>query len=71
MSHCGPRCEERRTTYSLEVEKEHDMKKFGRGRKESRITYCLEAERERDGVRLWTRMRSEQDSVQAGGGEGA
>ena len=43
----------------------------GPGREESRTTYNLEVERERDGVRLWTRMRREQDNVLAGGGEGA
>ena len=47
VSDCGPRCEESRTTYQLEVEREHD------------------------GVRLWMRMRREQDDVLPGGGEGA
>ena len=37
---------------------------------ESRTTYDLEVERERDDVRLWTRMRREQDDVLSGGGEG-
>ena len=37
---------------------------------ESRMTYFLKVERERDGVRLWTRMRREQDDVLSGGGEG-
>ena len=41
------------------------------GCKESRTTYWLEVERERDGVRLWTRMRREQDDVLSGGGEEA
>ena len=43
----------------------------GPGCKESRMMYDLEVERERDGVRLWTRMRREQDNVPTGGGEGA
>ena len=43
----------------------------GRGCEESRTTYDLEVKRERDGVRLWTRMRREQDNVLPGGGEGA
>ena len=42
-----------------------------RGCEESRMTYCLDLERERDRVRLWTRMRREQDDVLPGGGEGA
>ena len=43
----------------------------GRGCEESKTTYRLEVERERDGVRLWMRMRREQDDVLSGGGEGA
>ena len=43
----------------------------GRGCKESRATYELGVERDRDGVRLWARMRREQDNVLPGGGEGA
>ena len=43
----------------------------GRGCEESRTTYSLEVERERDGVRLWTRIRREQDNVPTGGGMGA
>ena len=42
----------------------------GRGCEESRTAYSLEVERERDGVRLWTRMRREQDDVLTGGGKG-
>ena len=41
------------------------------GCEESRTTYFLEVERERDGVRLWTRMRRDQDDVLPGGGEEA
>ena len=37
---------------------------------QSRMMYQLEVERERDGVRLWTRMRREQDDVLSVGGEG-
>ena len=43
----------------------------GQGSEESRTTYDLEVKRERDGVRLWTRMRREQDDVLPRGGEGA
>ena len=43
----------------------------GPGCEESRMTYFLKVERERGGVRLWTRMRREQDDVLSGGGEGA
>ena len=38
----------------------------GCGCEESRTTYSLEVERERDGVRLWTRMRRQQDNVHPG-----
>ena len=44
---------------------------WGRGCEESRTTYFLGVERERDRVRLWMRMRREQDDVPTGGGEGA
>ena len=43
----------------------------GPGCEESTTTYQLEVESERDRVRLWTRMRKEQDDVLAAGGEGA
>ena len=43
----------------------------GCGCEESRTTYSLEVDRERDSVRLWTRMRREQDNVLSGSGEGA
>ena len=36
-----------------------------------RKEYRLKVEREHDSVRLWTRMRREQDNVPAGGGEEA
>ena len=95
VSDSEPGCEESRTTYCLEVERERecqiedpDAKRAGRrtnwrwrgsvilsdcgpGCEESRTTYQLEVEREHDGVRLWTRMRREQDDVLSGGGEGA
>ena len=43
----------------------------GPGCKARKTTYCLEVERGREGVRLWTRMQTEQDNVQTEGGEGA
>ena len=43
----------------------------GQGCEQSRTTYSLEVERERDGVRLWIRMRREQDDVLTGGGQRA
>ena len=43
----------------------------GCGCEESRTTYQLEVERERDVVRLWMRMRREQDNVLSGHGEGS
>jgi hypothetical protein len=42
-----------------------------RGCEKSGTTYFLEVERERNSVRLWTRVRREQDNVLPGGGEGA
>ena len=71
VSDCGPRCEESRTTYSLEVEREQDGVRLWTGCEQSRMTYQLEVERERDGVRLWTWMQTEQDNVSTEGGEGA
>ena len=119
VSDCGHICEESRTTYDLEVERERDDVRLwthmqreeevpaeggegpwwsqimdqdakragqrtgwrwrksvmvsdrGPGCEKTRTTYELEVERERDGVRLWTRMRTEQDDILTTGGEGA
>ena len=71
VSDCAPGCEESRTTYFLEVGGSVMVSDCAPGCEESRTTYFLKVERERDGVRLWTRMRREQDDVLPGGGEGA
>jgi hypothetical protein len=52
VSDCGPACEESRTTYFLEAERERGGIRLWTACEESRTTYFLEVERDRDGVRL-------------------
>ena len=70
VSDCRRGCKRSRT-YKLEVERARSVMVSGCGRsKRNRTTYKLEEDRERDGVRLWTRMQTEQDNVLPGSGEG-
>ena len=71
VSDSGPGCEESRTTYHLEVERERDGVRLWTRMRREQGDVPPGVERERDGVRFWTRMRREQDNVPPGGGEGA